>query len=51
MKRIRLKHCDDLDGVSEKMAEENFELRKRKDENTSNQEIIHHEQSPKEGIT
>ena len=32
------------------MAEE-IELRKRKDENTRNREIIHHEQTLKEGIT
>ena len=48
--RIRLKPCSDLDGGSDEMAEENFELQKRKDENTSKREITHHEQTPKEGI-
>ena len=28
--------CDDLDGGSDEMAEEKFELQKRKDENTWN---------------
>ena len=36
MKRIRLKPCGDLDGGSDKMTEENFELRERKDEDTWN---------------
>ena len=33
------------------MAEEKFELRKRKDEKHLELEFIHQEQTPKEGIT
>ena len=38
-RKNKIKACDDLDGGSDEMAEE-IELRKRKDENTWNQNLF-----------
>ena len=50
MKRIRLKSCDDLDGGSDKMVEENWTLEKKRWKHLD-LEFIHQEQTLKEGIT
>ena len=47
--RIRLKPCGDLDGGSDKIAEENLNSGKEKMK-TLELEFIHQEQTPKEGI-
>ena len=49
MKRIRLKPCGDLDGGSDKMAEEIWTTEKKRWKHLE-LEFIHQEQTPKEGI-
>ena len=47
---IRLKPCDDLDGGSDEMAEEIWTPEKKRWKHLE-LEFIHHEQTPKKGIT
>ena len=50
MKIIRLKRCNDLDWGSDEMAEKTLNSEKENMKHLG-LEFIHHEQTPKEGIT
>jgi hypothetical protein len=46
-----VRRCDDLDGASRRDKAKNLKLWKRKDEAPRIEKLLHHEQSPEEGIT